>query len=250
MIGQPERDAGFPAAPLRQPIESAPTLSMTFPDFATLLAAQGAAQGAALVGFIERHADWAEAIIFLIAFAEGLTIVGLLIPGVIMLTAAGALVAAGVLDFWTVYLAIAAGTILGDAASYWLGRTFGEGVFRLWPFRKRPELRHRGESFFHRHGGKSVFLARFFGPLRAVVPTVAGMVAMPHRQFQTFNILSAVIWAPLLMSPGHLAWTGYDAGIMGGRSAPAGPADRLEQTAPRPCGLAPPVAGAPVNERC
>lgn len=55
-----------------------------------------------------------------------------------------------------------------------------------------------------------MFLARFIGPLRAVVPTTAGMMAMPHRKFQAFNVLSAVIWAPLLMSPGHLAWTGYD----------------------------------------
>ncbi|MGF7177401.1 membrane protein DedA with SNARE-associated domain [Azospirillum doebereinerae] len=219
-------------------------MPMTFTD----LAAQSlATQGTALVGFIEAHADWAGAILFLIAFAEGVTVVGLLIPGVVALTATGALVAAGVLEFWTVYAAIAGGTILGDATSYWLGRIFGERLFRLWPFSKRPALRQRGEAFFHRHGGKSVFLARFVGPLRAVVPTVAGMVAMPHRQFQTFNILSAVIWAPLLMSPGHLAWTGYDASGLGDRAAPAG---RLEQSPPRPCGLAPPIAGAPADDRC
>jgi len=218
---------------------------MTFTDFA----AHFATQGGALIDFIEKHADWAEAILFLIAFAEGVTIVGLLIPGVVVLTATGALVAAGVLDFWTVYLAIAGGTILGDATSYWLGRIYGERLFRLWPFSKRPELRRRGESFFQRHGGKSVFLARFVGPLRAVVPTISGMAAMPHRRFQTFNILSAVIWTPLLMSSGHLAWTGYDASGIGGRAAPAVPAERQEQGAPRPCRPAPPVADAP-KESC
>jgi membrane protein DedA with SNARE-associated domain len=181
------------------------------------------AYGAALATFIETHADWAEVIIFLMAFAEGLALVGLLIPGVVMLTASGALVAAGVLDFWSVYLAIAGGAIMGDATSYRLGRRYGECMFRLWPLSKHPELRGRGEAFFLflRHGSKSVFLARFIGPLRAVVPTTAGMMAMPPRKFQTFNVLSAVIWAPLLMSPGHLAWTRYDMGGVGGRATPA-----------------------------
>lgn len=209
-----------------------------------------AAQGAALAAFIEAHADWAEAIIFLMAFAEGLTLVGLLIPGVVMLTAAGALVAAGVLDFWTVYLAIAGGAILGDATSYWLGRRYGERVFRLWPFSRRPELRSRGEAFFHRHGSKSVFLARFIGPLRAVVPTTAGMMAMPHRKFQTFNVLSALIWAPLLMSPGHLAWTGYDMAGTAGRTAPAAADGGPGQGAAKPCVPAPPVDGVPQRTGC
>ncbi|KAA0575138.1 DedA family protein [Azospirillum sp. B21] len=211
------------------------------PDFA--------AQGAAVAAFIETHADWAEAIIFLMAFAEGLTLVGLLIPGVVMLTAAGALVGAGVLDFWSVYLAITGGAILGDATSYWLGRRYGERMFRIWPLSRQPELRRRGETFFQRHGSKSVFLARFIGPLRAVVPTTAGMMAMPHRKFQTFNVLSAVIWAPLLMSPGHLAWTGYDLSGIGIRTAP--PADGAAgQGAAKSCAPAPPVAGLPERAGC
>ena len=205
--------------------------------------------GAALAAFIETHADWAEVIIFLMAFAEGLTLVGLLIPGVVMLTASGALVAAGVLDFWSVYLAIAGGAVLGDATSYWLGRRYGERMFRLWPLSKHPELRGRGEAFFLRHGSKSVFLARFIGPLRAVVPTTAGMMAMPHRKFQTFNVLSAIIWAPLLMSPGHLAWTGYDMSGVGGRATPAADGN-VGHGAAKSCAPAPPVEGSPERTGC
>ncbi|MBK1838755.1 DedA family protein [Azospirillum sp. YIM B02556] len=213
-----------------------------FPDFAEY--------GTALAGFIEAHAEWAEVIIFLMAFAEGLTLVGLLIPGVVMLTATGALVAAGVLDFWSVYLAIAGGAILGDAASYWLGRRYGERMFRLWPLSRQPDLRRRGEAFFLRHGGKGVFLARFIGPLRAVVPTTAGMMAMPHRKFQTFNILSALIWAPLLMSPGHLAWTGYDLAGSAGRAVPGAADGRAAEGAGKPCVPAPPVDGMPERPGC
>ncbi|WP_348771468.1 DedA family protein [Azospirillum sp. SYSU D00513] len=208
------------------------------------------AQGAMLAGFIEAHADWAEAIVFLVAFAEGLTLVGLVIPGIVVLTAAGGLAAAGVLDFWTILLAITAGAILGDAASYWLGRRYGERLFQLWPFSRRPGLRGRGEAFFEKHGGKSVFLARFLGPLRAVVPTTAGMMGMPHRQFQVFNVLSAVIWAPLLMSPGHVAWNEFGKGGAGDRAVPSAPSGGGEPAAPRTCVLAPPVEGVPPAPGC
>lgn len=199
---------------------------------------------------LEANAQWGELIIFLVAFAEGLAVAGLIVPGVLILTGTGALVAAGVFDFWSVYIAIVAGAVLGDAVSYWIGRYFGDRIGRFWPFSKRPEMLDKGRAFFDRHGGKSVFLARFVGPLRAVVPITAGMMAMPHRHFQTFNVLSAVIWAPLLMSPGMAAWTGWDM-TSGTRnaapvSAPAGQdADRTV-----PCAPAPPVSGATSGPGC
>lgn len=109
---------------------------------------------------------------------------------------------------------------------------------------KHPELRGHSEAFFLRHGSKSVFLARFIGPLRAGGgPTTAGMMAMLHRKFQTFNVLSAVIWAPLLMSPGHLAWTCYDLSGVGGRATPAADGN-AGQDAAKSCAPTPPVEGA------
>lgn len=189
---------------------------------------------------LETNAQWGETILFLVAFAESLAVAGLLVPGILILPGAGALVAAGVLDFWAAYLAIASGAILGDAVSYWIGRRFSDRIGRLWPFSRRPEMLGKGRAFFDRHGGKSVFLARFVGPLRTVVPITAGMMAMPHRHFQAFNILSALVWAPLLMSPGMAAWTGWD-GI--GRPGTAAPAATE-------CEMAPPVSGMPHDTGC
>lgn len=194
---------------------------------------------------LEANAEWGGTILFLVAFAEGLAFAGLFVPGVLILSGAGALVAAGILDFWAAYLAIASGAVLGDAVSYWLGRHFSGRIERLWPFSRRPEMLGKGKAFFDRHGGKSVFLARFVGPLRAVVPITAGMMAMPHRHFQTFNVLSALIWAPLLMSPGMAAWTGWD--MTGGARAPAPAAT---PAVPQECGVAPPISGIPSGADC
>jgi len=195
--------------------------------------------------FIEANAAWAEAILFLCAFAESLAFVGFVVPGVALIAGAGVLVASGALSFWPVYIAIASGAVLGDATSYWLGRVFGDRVPHTWPFRRRPELLERGSRFFRRHGGKSVFLARFLGPLRPVVPITAGMMAMPHRPFQIANLLSAVIWVPLLMAPGFAMGkgTGMDGLLTNTQAAPTRP--KAESGAP--CALAPPVSGAPTR---
>jgi len=193
--------------------------------------------------FIEANASWAEAIFFLFAFAESLAFVGFVVPGVVLIAAAGALVASGAIGFWQVYVAIALGAVLGDATSYWLGRVFGDRVPRAWPFRQRPEFLERGSRFFLRHGGKSVFLARFLGPLRPVVPITAGMMAMPHHTFQAANLLSAVIWVPLMMAPGFAMakGVGIDELLTGGTATPA--VSRPGSDAP--CVPAPPISGEP-----
>ena len=62
----------------------------------------------------------------------------------------------------------------------------------------------RGMDFFRRYGGASVFIGRFFGPLRAVIPIAAGMMRMPTALFYVANIVSAVVWAPVLLLSGAL----------------------------------------------
>jgi len=74
----------------------------------------------------------------------------------------------------------------------------------MWPLRDHPLLFERGQAYFSAHGGKSVFLGRFFGPLRAVVPLIAGMSAMPPLRFYVMNVLSAVAWAAAHLVPGAL----------------------------------------------
>lgn len=193
--------------------------------------------------FIEANASWAEVIFFLCAFAESLAFVGFAVPGLVLIATGGALVASGALGFWQVYAAIALGAVLGDAVSYWLGRVFGHRVPHAWPFRRRPDLLERGSRFFLRHGGKSVFLARFLGPLRPVVPITAGMMAMPHRNFQAANLLSAVIWVPLMMAPGFsmAKGVGLDELLFGARTTPA----TSRAVGDTPCVPAPPIAGEP-----
>jgi membrane protein DedA with SNARE-associated domain len=129
----------------------------------------------------------------------------LAVPFTTLIVASGALIGAGTLDPWIILPWGIAGASCGDAVSYWIGRYFDDKVPRIWPFRDKPELLENGHRFFRRWGVLAVFIGRFFGPLRAVVPVVAGMMDMPQLKFQIANVVSAIVWLPALMFPGAIA---------------------------------------------
>lgn len=146
--------------------------------------------------------------IFLIAIGEAVFILGLFVPSTPVLLLAGGLIAQGKLPFWEVYLAAVLGAVIGDAISYAVGHWLRDRIRTVWPFRRYTHLIDRGETFFARHGGKSVFIGRFIPGVKAVVPGVAGMYGMPYRFFTLINVSSAFVWAAAHILPGMLlaAW--------------------------------------------
>jgi undecaprenyl-diphosphatase len=155
-----------------------------------------------LLAWVSANTHWAYFAVFLVAMTESLAVVGLIVPGVIMMLGAGALIAIGALDFWPTCLWAVAGAIAGDGLSYWLGHHFKDRLRGLWPFSRYPESLAAGERFFARFGGKSVAFGRFVGPVRAVIPLVAGMMGMSPYRFLVANLLSALAWAPAYLLPG------------------------------------------------
>lgn len=155
--------------------------------------------------FISANRLVAGPVIFGLAFAESMAFLSLLVPFTAMIVGAGALVGSGALDPWIVIPWGVAGAAFGDSVSYWIGLYFKERVPRMWPFRDKPEQLERGYEFFRRWGVLSVFIGRFFGPLRAVVPIVAGMMKMTQWKFQVANVISAIVWLPMLLVPGAVA---------------------------------------------
>lgn len=159
------------------------------------------------LNWLHVHPDWAGFVVFLISFCESLALVGLLIPGSVIMTAIGALVATGHMPFWPTVFWAAAGAILGDVLSFWVGYHFKDGVRKIWPIRLFPKLLEKGEVFFKMHGGKSVFLGRFVGPVRPILPLIAGMLSMSPVRFLIVDIISGIVWPPVYMLPGLLVGT-------------------------------------------
>lgn len=166
-------------------------------DFSSLLNA--------VTEFVKANQDWAPLVIFAIAFAESIALLSLFVPATAMLLAIGALIEASGIPMLPMWLAATLGAILGDALSYWIGWRYKDQARGFWPLSRQPELVARAEAFFHRFGFWGVAFGRFFGPLRAVVPLVAGILAMRQIPFQIANIGSAALWAFAMLAPGAAA---------------------------------------------
>src|SRR5215210_5704455 len=127
-----------------------------------------------IISFIGTHRQIAYLLTFLLAAGEAIPVVGGVIPGTLLIIAIAAMIPRGTIDFWPLLSATIAGAVVGDGLSYWLGHQYQRQVLAWGPLRRRPGIINAGETFFHRHGGKSIFLARFIPGLRAVVPLFAG----------------------------------------------------------------------------
>jgi membrane protein DedA with SNARE-associated domain/membrane-associated phospholipid phosphatase len=158
----------------------------------------------ALIAFLTQNPALALGLVFAAALLESVAVIGTVVPGSSVVVAAGVLIGLQVLDPWSVAAVTVVGAILGDGFSYWLGRRYHERLCTWWPLRAHPEWLARGQAHFAAHGGKSVFLGRFLGPVRAIVPVVAGMSDMPVLRFTLVNVLSAIAWSAALLLPGVL----------------------------------------------
>ena len=154
-----------------------------------------------IIEYVKAHEAWAAPIAFLLAFGESLAFISLLLPATVILVAIGGLLGASGIDFWNVWIAAGVGGALGYALSYWIGLYFKDSIHDMWPFKTRPELLRRGREFFDRWGVLGVFMGHFFGPVRAVIPVIAGTLAMKQLPFQIANITSAFLWAAGVLAP-------------------------------------------------
>ena len=153
----------------------------------------------ALADFVRDHQSWAAPVVLLLAFGESLAFISLVVPAWGALVAIGALIGVSGINFWPIWIAGGIGAALGDWVSYWFGFKYKERVAQMWPLSRYPEILPRGEAFVKKWGVPSIFIGRFFGPLRASVPLAAGIFEMPYWPFQIANFVSALVWSAALL---------------------------------------------------
>lgn len=158
-----------------------------------------------MTGWLAANPSWLSAAIFLIAFIECLAIAGIVVPGTVVLFAVAALAGSGILPLSEVLLLGFLGGLLGDAVSYFIGRRFHQGIRRLPGLRTHPEWIGTAETYFQRYGIASLLVGRFIGPLRPMLPMVAGMFDMPFPRFAAVSVLAAAGWTIAYLLPGWAA---------------------------------------------
>jgi len=130
-----------------------------------------------------------------IVFAESGLLIGFFLPGDTLLFTAGFFAAQGHLPLGWLILVIVTTAIVGDSVGYSIGSRTGHRIFR-----KKDGLLFRQEyvqlasSFYEKHGGKTIILARFVPIVRTFAPLVAGVGKMPYRRFLFYNVIGATIW--------------------------------------------------------
>lgn len=173
-----------------------------------------------LLKLTSRLGEWSYLVVFLGATLESAAMLGLVVPGEALVLACAFLASRGAFDLDALFWTVAAGAAVGDTIGYELGRTLGRtftdrhgGRFGI-----TPERLDRADRFFEKHGPASVFLGRFVGFARALVPFLAGTSRMPYRTFLPFNVAGAVAWAGVLVLLGYFfgssihrleAWIGH-----------------------------------------
>lgn len=160
--------------------------------------------GDQIVEFVKANQSWAPYIVFVLAFGESLAFISLLLPAWAALLGIGALIMAGGINFWPIWIAASLGAALGDWLSYWIGQKLEHTVQHIWPLSRHPDLIPKGEAFVKKWGALGIFIGRFFGPLRASVPLIAGIFEMPFWRFQFANFTSAFLWAAVLLTTGDV----------------------------------------------
>ncbi|RFF27299.1 MULTISPECIES: VTT domain-containing protein [unclassified Wenzhouxiangella] len=152
----------------------------------------------------QSHPGWLIAMSAVFAYFESLAVLGLLLPGVILLFIIGAVVSGDPVLFMWCWLSAFMGALGGDWTSYWVGRRYRDRIDD-WPLlRRHPELMARARRAVVRYGGKGVFLGRLLGPTRPVSALIAGAMSLPARTMLLATIPACAVWVPIYMLPGLL----------------------------------------------
>jgi undecaprenyl-diphosphatase len=159
----------------------------------------------ALSLWLEAHPQWLALAILLIAFVECLAVAGLLVPGTVTLFAVAVMAGSGVLDLWQTLALAYVGGLAGDLLSYQIGRQQHQNIRKLPYLRDHPQWLEGAEQYFQRYGTVSLLVGRFIGPLRPLLPMVAGMVEMPFLRFLVVSLVASAGWSVAYLMPGWAA---------------------------------------------
>ncbi len=142
-------------------------------------------------------------VMFLIFFMETGIVIMAFLPGDSLLFVAGAVTATGAIDPWILTAVVTLGAITGNTTNYYLGNWLGHKIYDGSISWIDQEALNKTHNFYVKHGGKTIFLARFVPVVRSFAPLIAGAASMRVSRFEAYSISGAVVWVYGLIWAGH-----------------------------------------------
>ena len=152
---------------------------------------------------IQQYGFWAYAFLFVIVFAETGLVVAPFLPGDSLLFIAGAYCATENFNIWPLCTGLLVSAVAGNTLNYLIGRWIGHRVFSSQSRWIDQNALRKTHSFYEKHGGKTIILARFLPIIRTFAPFIAGVSEMNFSRFQLFNIVGAALWVIGLVAAGY-----------------------------------------------
>jgi membrane-associated protein len=142
--------------------------------------------------------------LFGIVFAESGLFFGFFFPGDSLLVTAGLLATQGYFKIETLILTLIPAAIAGDSVGYWFGKKIGPSIFKKEDtFLFKKSHLQKAHTFYEKHGGKTIVLARFIPIIRTFAPIVAGAADMTYKKFISYNIFGGIFWVSLMLLIGY-----------------------------------------------
>jgi membrane-associated protein len=154
---------------------------------------------------IQTFGLWTYVLLFLVIFMETGLVVTPFLPGDSLLFAAGAVAAVTTeqMNVFGMWFLVFIAAFLGDTANYWIGHAIGPRAFSGNVRFLKKEYLDKTQAFYNKHGGKTIFLARFIPIIRTFAPFVAGIGQMRYGYFISYNVFGALVWTLICTFGGY-----------------------------------------------
>ncbi len=143
---------------------------------------------------LSKHQYYLYPLLFIVSFAESFAFIGLFVPGAVFIVTAGFLSTKQILDINRIIVWTTTGAVLADIASFYIAKKFGNKIYNSKIINKFNDYYIQGKIFFKKYGGISVLIGRFIGPIRPIIPFLAGLLGMDTTKFWIYAIISGILW--------------------------------------------------------
>jgi len=155
--------------------------------------------------WVTDYRTWTYAILFIIIFCETGLVVTPFLPGDSLLFATGTIAAMENQPLSIVFVIplLICAAFIGDNNNYFVGRFLGIAVYERDYRLIKKEYLIKTHSFYEKHGGKTLIIARFMPIIRTFAPFVAGVGTMKYFRFLSFSAIGNVLWVTLFSLTGY-----------------------------------------------